>query len=259
MPSSRRSTARRSSASPEQVRSSHAGRDDGSSASARSTTGDLRPRRDRSRRAAPRPPARAARRSPVQLLVQPPTRLDPVALHGPLRDSERLPGLLRREPAEVPAHHHLAQPPVQLGESVQRFVQREQRVAAGRGRRILGQRHVVQLAPSPGRLAASGVVHQDPAHRQRRGAEEVRPVAPFDPGLIHQPQVGLVHQARGAEGVTGPLASKLGVGEPAKVGIDLLVQPGLGVRVAVAEPEEQLGDATPVTGGSRERPGTSRM
>ena len=91
--------------------------------SARSTTrrSPATPGRFRSRRRRARSPATQG--SPVQLLVQPAARLDPVALHRALGDPERLRRLPLREPAEVPVHDYLAQPPVQVGESVQRLVE----------------------------------------------------------------------------------------------------------------------------------------
>ena len=56
---------------------------------------------------------------------------------------------------------------------------------------------------------APGVIDQDPAHDLRRHAEKVRPILPIDLPLVDEPEVHLVDQGRGLQGVVGPLAPKL--------------------------------------------------
>jgi hypothetical protein len=51
-------------------------------------------------------------------------------------------------------------------------------------------------APALGALLVAGVVDQDMSHQRRRHAEKVGAVLPMDGGLVHQPQVRLVHQSR---------------------------------------------------------------
>jgi hypothetical protein len=93
-----------------------------------------------------------------------------------------------------------------------------------------------------------GVIHQNLPHGARGDAEEVGPVAVLESSLIRQPEVGLVDQARGAEGVTGALAPKGAMGDPARLLVDQRNQPGHDVGMAAAQLEQQLGDGLGVGG-----------
>ena len=53
----------------------------------------------------------------------------------------------------------------------------------------------------------------------------MRPVPPLDPGLVDQPEVRFVHQARGAQGVAWPLAAKLRVRQSPELIVDHREQP----------------------------------
>ena len=68
--------------------------------------------------------------------------------------------------------------------------------ASSSHRDCLIQRLMVRARAAFLRQAVTGVFHQDPPHRLRSGAEEVRSAAPLHAILIHQPQVGLVYQRR---------------------------------------------------------------
>ena len=72
--------------------------------------------------------------------------------------------------------------------------------------------HLVKGEPHPstgpfGHPAAARVIDKDAAHHLRRQREEVGPVLPAGPLLVHQAQVGLVHEGRGLEGVSSALSA----------------------------------------------------
>ena len=100
----------------------------------------------------------------------------------------------------------------------------------------------LQPTATPLGAVAAGVVHQDLAHRSCCHGEEVPPVPPFDPALIDQLEVGLVHQARGAEGVTGPLALELPVGDPAQLRINQREEAVHRLRSTLTDLEEEVSD-----------------
>ena len=64
------------------------------------------------------------------------------------------------------------------------------------------------------------MIHQDLAHQPGGHAQEVRPVLPVDAGLIHQPQIGFIHQGGGLQGMAGPLAAHGAVGDAPEFALD---------------------------------------
>lgn len=64
------------------------------------------------------------------------------------------------------------------------------------------------------------MVDQDPAHRFPRRVEEVRPVAPRRSLGTEQPEVDLVHQGRGPQGVIRSLAAQAGARQGAQLVLD---------------------------------------
>jgi hypothetical protein len=70
-----------------------------------------------------------------------------------------------------------------------------------------------------------GVVHQDPPHRPRRNGVEVSAVAVLETGLVGRPEVDLVDQAGGAQGVIAALATERPPGDPAQLVVDQRVEP----------------------------------
>jgi hypothetical protein len=98
---------------------------------------------------------------------------------------------------------------------------------------------------------------QDPPHDAGRDAQEVGTVSP-----IHircdQPEVGLVYERRGLQGVSRLFASKLPASEPAELGIDEGNQASVGLLVAGAPVLEQLHDRFRVHSGALLSGGASR-
>ena len=98
----------------------------------------------------------------------------------------------------------------------------------------LVERPSLQAAAAlPGPLA-TGVVDEDAAHGLGRRREEVVATLPF-PGLVpaDQPDVGLVHQSGGLDGLAGLLPRQPPGGELAEFVVDqrqqLLGRPGVAV------------------------------
>jgi hypothetical protein len=93
-----------------------------------------------------------------------------------------------------------------------------------------------------GRVLATGVINQDLAHQPGGHAEKVSPVLPGYFGFVDQSQIRLVNQGCGLKRMTGPLATKTVVSQPAQLVInqrDEFVQRRL---IATAPLQEQPGD-----------------
>ena len=76
------------------------------------------------------------------------------------------------------------------------------------------------------------------------------PVPILHPGLVHQTQVGLVNQARGAQRVIAPLRCELPVGHPPELVVHHGEQPVERGAVAGAQLEQEIGnDAVVATFG----------
>ena len=59
-----------------------------------------------------------------------------------------------------------------------------------------------------------GEVHEDTAHHSGGHSKEVRAILPLDPADINQAEIGLVHECRGLEHVTGALTCHVALGNP---------------------------------------------
>ena len=137
-----------------------------------------------------------------QGLAEPGPRVLPVPVGDRPREPQRLARLLDGEPAEQVEVSDLRRGGVFLPEAGEQFVQRQDEVG------ILGEGTdlIEQLEPDPPSaplqpVPIAGMVDQDPPHRFRRGGEEVPPAVELL--VADQPQIGLVDQGGGVEGVAG--------------------------------------------------------
>jgi len=71
---------------------------------------------------------------------------------------------------------------------------------------------------------------------------EVSAVAVLEPRLIHQPEVGLVDQAGGAESMAGALAAERAMGDAAQLLVDQRIEPVHDACLPFAQREQQLGE-----------------
>ena len=100
-----------------------------------------------------------------------------------------------------------------------------------------------------------GMVHQDAAHGLGGHPEELGPVLPARLALVDQPQVGLVDEGGGLQGVAGVLAPEVALGLAVQLVVDdghELVQGG---GVTTAPGLEQTRHVVP--GGRHTMPASS--
>ena len=82
-------------------------------------------------------------------------------------------------------------------------------------------------------------VDEDAAHHLRGHAEEVRAVLPAHLRLVDEPEVRLVDEGRGLEGVADALAPQVAGGEPPQLRVDERQQVFEGRALAFGEAQEQ--------------------
>jgi hypothetical protein len=70
------------------------------------------------------------------------------------------------------------------------------------------QRDPHRVAAALVRGAIACVIDQDPPHHHRRHPHELGTVLPVHPALIDQPEIRLVHECGGLQGMTGALADE---------------------------------------------------
>src|SRR5262249_9815124 len=89
-------------------------------------------------------------------------------------------------------------------------------------------RNAIQIAPALQRSSRTRTLHQDLTHRSRRDADEVPFVVPWGAGA-GEPQVGLVDERGGLEGLARLFPSHVGSGESPQLVVNKWRQ---GCRVA---------------------------
>ena len=88
-------------------------------------------------------------------------------------------------------------------------------------------------------------VDEDASHAGRGDGEEVGAVLPADAGLVDEPEVGLVDEGGGLEGVAAAFLAHVGVGELSELVVDEGEEVAGGGAVAVADADEQAGEFLP--------------
>ncbi len=201
-----------------------------------------------------RPGATPCRGLPLHSLMKPALGLHPVAPHRAVGHSEDLGGLRLGEPAEKPELNDAGQPFVDLAQPVERLVQSDEHV----GPLISHSEPVFESDPLPLasallRLMPAGVVDQNSAHRLCRDAEEMSPIDPFDPPLVHQPEIGFVHQVGRCKRVIGPLPGKMTVSHLPEIGVYQGEESIEGRPVAAAPGDEEPRDIVGIVAHGQEQ------
>jgi hypothetical protein len=86
------------------------------------------------------------------------------------------------------------------------------------------------------------MVDEDPAHDLRRHGKEVRPVLPVDLPLVHEAQIGFVHERGRLKAVPVALEPQLARGDAAQFGVHERHQPIQRARIPAPPIVEQASD-----------------
>src|SRR5262245_6196389 len=74
-------------------------------------------------------------------------------------------------------------------------------------------------------MPPSGVIDEDLAHSTRCNAEKVSPILPFDPVLVDQLEICLMHERRRLERMGWRFSGHNGPSDPPKFTVDRFVKP----------------------------------
>ena len=169
--------------------------------------------------------------------------LEPLPLSGADRDAKRQGGLLLRQTSEVAAFDDGGEPAIALGELPQREVDFEDaRGVGGSVVACLVERNHPLVAAALDAGATPRVIHDDLPHRDRADREEMTAIAPRRLRLVHQPEVGLVHEAARVERLRPAPTAELDPRQPPEVLVDQRHQLVERLGIAGAVGEEQLGN-----------------
>jgi hypothetical protein len=105
----------------------------------------------------------------------------------------------------------------------------------------LVQRDMMHAAPTF-EVMTTCMLDQNTAHQLRGYCEEMGPILPLHPLVIHQADVGLIDQRAGLKVVVGALASHVPVRQAAELRVDDRRQLVEGELVSVAPGTEELAD-----------------
>ena len=103
-------------------------------------------------------------------------------------------------------------------------------------------RHASHAVAPLARVVTTGVIDEDPAHDLRRDTEEMRAILPIDLTLVDEPDVHLMDESRGLQGVIGPFVPELAHRHAAELRIDERQQLIERSPVAATPIAEQRGD-----------------
>src|SRR5262245_55035114 len=145
-----------------------------------------------------------------------------------------------REVAQLDQFGGLGVDPGQLGEGL---VQGQQLFRLFEGGDILSVAHPDATAAVLQTVFPAGRLHQDAAHGLGGGGEEMAAAVPvLRPLDVHQSQISLVHQRRGLERLAGPFVGHLLGRQPVQLVVDQRQELLRGVRVALLDVIQDLGD-----------------
>ena len=82
------------------------------------------------------------------------------------------------------------------------------------------ERHAVGSPAALGRVPPTAMIDQYAPHERCGDTKKLIPIVPFDFLLLSEPQVRLVHESRGLQGVAGALAPQIKRREAPKFGVN---------------------------------------
>jgi hypothetical protein len=177
-------------------------------------------------------------------------------LSGPRR-REGGGGILQPKPGEEPELDQPGLHRVLGGQPGQCLVERQQvLVRQGAGESGLYEVDPGQRPPALLPALAAGVLDQDPSHGFGRGGEEVAAAVPARVAGADEPEVRLVDQGGGLEGLAWLLLGQLAGGQLPQFVVDQGQEPRSGSGIASLDGREDVGDVIHRRSRSSHRPGT---
>src|SRR5436190_14864277 len=139
----------------------------------------------------------------AKLFVQPRLGGTPIEHHRFRRDLEDCRRLFHSQPAEKAQLDHFALPRVELGQTAERLVKRDQssQPFIGNGDPLIEWDGLPSTAPFR-RLTRARMVYEHMPHGLGSHTVELSPILPWFAGVTRQPQIGLVDESRSLQGVT---------------------------------------------------------
>ena len=153
--------------------------------------------------------------------------------------------LLEAESAEEPHLHHVHFAGIQRAETSERFVQRDEiDIRLAPQDQALIKRDLSPVVAPLLRLAIPGKVDEDSSHQLCGDGKEMRPVLPLDSARVSQPEIGLVHERSGLQGMPRALTCHVAACQPMEFVVNERREAGQSVLIAAVPGEQQLGDIT---------------
>lgn len=182
-------------------------------------------------------------RPPRERVEQPRSSHLPVAFDSGEREVEDVARFLQRQSAKEPQLCDAALACVERGEPLERGIEVED-IDVNRlrhGDRVI-ERDLRQQARSLRGPVRASVIDQDAAHHRGRHTKELCTVAPRDPSLVDEAEIGLVNECRRLQGVAGSLAAEVGGRAAAQLVVDERHEPVARADIARAPGLEELRD-----------------
>ena len=149
----------------------------------------------------------------------------PVALDRARRDVEDAGNLLDRGAAKITKLNDAGLTRIVGGQAGQSFVESKNFVHPfGRNGKLIVHLNALRGPGTTLSTMGPGVVHQDLAHDPCSEPDEMRAAGPVN-GISGEPQVSLVNEGGGLEGVVWALAAHVGTGKAMKLGVEQREEP----------------------------------
>jgi hypothetical protein len=184
----------------------------------------------------------AKRHCPTRARGRPRPGAQPFELYAARRQAEQLGYLARIEAGEDPILDQAHEARIAFTQCTQRFVDRDDHLGAVGAVGIdRAQRHRRLRTAALVRLAATGMVDDDLAHRARTQGEQVRAIVDGQVGMPGQLDVGLVDECGGRQSRVAAGAQQCAVGDLLEFGIDQRKHAREQARIVVGARRNQLG------------------